>query len=213
VPFQHWNPSFHWLPPLQEYTVLPFRLVNTPAIFQALMNKVIGGFLDHGVVVYLDAILIYSESEEVYIKWVKNVLAKLEEHLLAVLVIRSVSHVESVKHLGYIGGIDGVTMGERKVESVMHWKVPWSVKKVKIVIGFVNLSQWFIKDFSNICRHTKLTLKANKTKFNWGPKQDEVFTEVKRRFVRVPILAHFYPDREMVVETDASAFALGCLLS
>jgi len=56
-------------------------------------------------------------------------------------------------------------------------------------------------------------LKGDKTKFHWGRKQEEAFTELKKRFVTAPILEHFYPDRETVVETDASNFALGCVLS
>ena len=56
-------------------------------------------------------------------------------------------------------------------------------------------------------------LKGDKNKFYWGPKQDEAFTELKRRFVTALILEHFYLDREPVVETDASDFAIGCILS
>ena len=63
-----------------EYKVLSFRLVNTPATFQAMMNKILREFLNHGVVVNLDDILIYSESKEVHIDLVKQVLAKLKEH-------------------------------------------------------------------------------------------------------------------------------------
>ena len=55
---------------------------------------------------------------------VKKVLAKLEEHQLAVSVTKSVFHVESVEFLGYIVGIDRVTMSGRKVESVLNWKAP-----------------------------------------------------------------------------------------
>jgi len=71
-----------------EYKVMPFGLVNTPTIFQAMMNKILREFLHHGVVVYLDDILIYSESEEEHIELVKKVLAKLEEHQLAVSVTK-----------------------------------------------------------------------------------------------------------------------------
>jgi len=47
----------------------------------------------------------------------------------------------------------------------------------------------------------------------WGEKQDKAFEELKRRFTSAPILTHFYPDRETVIETDASDFALACILS
>jgi len=90
----------------------------------------------------------------------------------------------------------------------MNWRAPRLVKEVEIFIGIANFDWQFIKDFSKICTPITETLKDDKTKFNWGPKQDEGFTELKRRFVTATILEHFYPDRESVVEMDASDFAL-----
>ena len=84
------------------------------------MNKILRELLDHGVVVYLYNILIYSETEAEHIELVKKVLARLEEYQLAVSVTKSVFHVKSDEFLGYMVGIDGVTMSERKVESVMN---------------------------------------------------------------------------------------------
>jgi len=130
-----------------EYKVMPFGLVNAPATFQAMMNKILWEFLDHGVVVYLDHILIYSESEEEHVELVKKVLAKLAEHQLGVSVTKSVFHVKSVEFLGYIVGINGVTMSERKVESVMKWRAPRSVKTEQIFIGFAKFYRRYIRDF------------------------------------------------------------------
>ena len=79
---------------------MPFGLFNTPATFQVMINKILPAFLDHGVVVYLDDILISLESKEEHIELVKKVLAKLEEHQLALSVTKSVFHVESVEFLG-----------------------------------------------------------------------------------------------------------------
>jgi len=102
-------------------------------------------------------------------------------------VTKSVFHVKSVEFLGYIVGIDGVTMSERKVESVMNWRAPRSVKEVQIFIGFANFYQRFIKDFSKICTPITERWKGDKTCFHWGPKQDEAFTELEKRFVTAPI--------------------------
>ena len=196
-----------------EYKVMPFGLVNAPATFQAMMNKILRDFVHHRVVVYLDDILLYSENEEKHIKLVKKLLAKVEEHQLAVSVTKAVFHVESGKFLGDMVGIDGVRISERKGESVMNWRAPQSVKKVQIFIGFANFYRQFIKDFSKICTPITKTLKGDKAKFHWGTKQDEVFTELKRRFFTATILEHFYPERGTVVQTDGSNFALGCVLS
>ena len=192
---------------------MPFGLVNAPATFQAMMNKILREFLDHGVVVYLDDILIYSKSQEEHIELVKKVLDRLAKYQLVVSVTKSVFHVKSVKFLGYIVATNGVTISERKVESIKNWRAPRSVKEVQNFIGFANFYRWFIKDFSKICTPITEMLKGDKTKFFWGDKQNSVFEELKRRFITAPILEHFYPDRETVVETDTSDFALGCVLS
>jgi len=104
-----------------EYKVMPFRLVNAPATFQTMMNTIIREFLDHGVVVYLDDILIYSENMEDHIKLVQKFLDRLEQLHLAVSLKKSVLHKEEVEFLGYIVKTSGVTMSDRKVKSVQNW--------------------------------------------------------------------------------------------
>ena len=67
-----------------EYKVIPFGLVNAAATFQAMMNTILREFLDHGVVVYLDDILIYSKSLEDHKALRKQVLARLERDDVAI---------------------------------------------------------------------------------------------------------------------------------
>ena len=75
-----------------QYKVIPFGLVNAPAMFQTMMNKILREFLDHSVVVYLDDILIYSKNMDDLIKLVQIVLDRLEQHDLAVSLQKSVFH-------------------------------------------------------------------------------------------------------------------------
>ena len=102
------------------------------------MNTILREFLDHGVVVYLDDILIYSKSLSEYKALIKQVLARLERHDLAIFLKKLVFHVDTVEFLGYMVGKDGVTMSEKKVKSILNWKAPRSVKDVQIFIGFEN---------------------------------------------------------------------------
>jgi len=95
---------------------MPFGLVNAPATFQAMMNTILREFLDHGVVVYLNDILIYSKTMEEHEALDKQVLARLERHDLAISLKKSVFHVHTVEFLGYIVGKAGVTMSEKRLQ-------------------------------------------------------------------------------------------------
>ena len=83
-----------------------------------MMNEVLREFLDQGVVVYFDDVLIYSENLEQHIQLVKKVLKKLADYNLTVAAHKSTFHVPEVEFLGYILNETGVTMSERKVEAV-----------------------------------------------------------------------------------------------
>ena len=145
-----------------------FGLVNAPATFQAMMNTILREFLDHGVVVYLDDILINSKSLEDHKALIKQVLARLERHDLAISLKKSVFHVDRVEFLWYIVGKDGVTMSKKKVESILSWKAPQSVKDVQTFIGFAKFYRRFIENFSKICKPITDTLKTKGDKKLWS---------------------------------------------
>jgi len=146
---------------------------------------------------------------------VKQVLARLEHHHLAVSLKKSVFHVDTEEFLGYIVGKSGLTMSEKKVESILNWKARRAVKDVQIFIGFANFYQSIIQNFSKVYKPITDTLKTKGGKHLWfcGEEQDKAFGELKGRFTSAPMLAHFYPDRKTVIETDTSYFAPGCILS
>jgi len=109
---------------------MPFALVNTPATFQTMMNKILREVLDHRVVVNLDDILIYSENMEDHIKLVQKVIDRLNQHDLAVLLKKWVFHHEEVEFLGYIVKTSGVTLSDRKVKSIQNWAHARSVQEL-----------------------------------------------------------------------------------
>ena len=74
-----WKTAFKTKYGLFEYFVMPFGLYNAPDSFQPMINEVLRGLLDEGVIVYIDDILIYSETEEEHIRLVSKVLEKLKK--------------------------------------------------------------------------------------------------------------------------------------
>jgi len=135
------------------------------------------------------------------------------EYRIAISLEKSVFHVRKVDFLGYVVATDGVTMNEKKVDSIKLWKAPASLKDIQIFIGFANFYCGFIKSFSALCAPITNLLKGYPKKFSWGKEQQEAFEDLKRRFISAPILCYLYPDLNTVVEPDASDYALGGILS
>ena len=106
-------------------------------------------------------------------------------------------------------------MSKKEVDSILSWNAPRSVKDVQIFIGFANFYRRLIENFSKVCKQITdmLKTKGDKKLWSWGPEQDKAFEELKQRFTSAPILAHIYPVRKTVIETDATDFAPGCILS
>jgi len=126
---------------------------------------------------------------------------------------KSVFHHEEVEFLGYIVKTSGVTIRDRKVKRVQNWAHPRSAKEVQIFVGFANFYRRFNNGFSKVCKPITERLKENPKDFHWGREQEEAFEDLKKRFTEAPILSHLDHRRKTVVETDASDFALGCVLS
>ena len=102
-----------------------------------------------------------------------------------------------------------------KVESILNWKAPRSVKNVQIFVRFANMYRRFLANFSKVCKLITdiLKNKGGKHSWFWGNQQDEAFEELKRRFTSAPILAHFYQAQKTAIETDASDLAIECIIS
>ena len=178
-----------------------------------MINEILQEFLDDGVVVYIDNILIYSKDPEDHTTLVRKVLQPLRAFQMAISLEKSLFHVKTVDFLGYVLATEGVTMNEKKVEMIKAWKPPTLVREVQIFMGFANLYRRFIQNFSAICTPITNLTTGDKTKILWGKDQQEAFEYLKRCFTMAPILGHFHPDRDTVVQTDASDYALGCILS
>ena len=102
-------------------------------------------------------------------------------------------------------------MEKEKVQRVMEWPVPKSMKDVQKFLGLANYYRWFVKDFAMIAKPLYEMMRKNK-KWNWGERQQKVFEELKKRFTTEPVLVTPDLDREMRVEADASDFAMGEIL-
>ena len=207
-----WKTAFRTRYGQYEYLVMPFGLTNAPAVFQRLMNDLFRDYLDQFVVVYLDDILVFSKRQEDHVEHVRIVLKVLLDNGLYCKFSKCEFHVETVEFLGYVIGKGGVSMNQKKVEVIMNWKVPSSKTEVQSFIGFANYYRRFIREFAKLARPLHQLTKKD-TLFIWTDAAQEAFETLKHRFVTAPILIYANPKKQFIVETDASNFAIGCVLS
>ena len=105
-----------------EFTVMPFGLSNAPAAFMGLMHKVFKPYIDQFVVVFIDYILIYSQSEEEHEDHLRIVLQLLRDHQLYSKFSKCEFWLTEVRFLGHVVSASGVSMDPKKVEVVMSWE-------------------------------------------------------------------------------------------
>ena len=103
-------------------------------------------------------------------------------------------------------------MDQAKLAAILAWPTPHNIKEVQSFLGFANFYRRFILNFSEIISPlTCLTCKD--TPFEWEDKQQKAFNELKNAFSSAPILTHFDPNDPIVVETDASDYAIAAMYS
>ena len=195
-----------------EYLVMPFGLKNAPATFQHFINDVLSDYLDNFVISYIDDILIYSNSLEEHHEHVSKVLEKLLENNLYVKLEKCEFDKSETTFLGYVISKDGLKMDKEKVKAILDWPVPTNVKEVQSFIGLCNYYRLFIKDFAKIANPIHKLTRKN-VPFDWGKDQQKAFDTLKHLFTSAPILKHPDSNKPFIVETDASNFAVGAILS
>ncbi len=104
-----WKTAFSTISGHYEHLVMPFGLVNSPSVFQAFVNDVFRDMLNRWVIVYIDDILIYSDSYEDHVKQVRSVLQRLLTHQLYAKIEKCEFHQTSVSFLGYVISSGGST--------------------------------------------------------------------------------------------------------
>jgi len=120
-------------------TVMFFGLMNSPATFQAMMNKLLRDLINTGMVAaFIDNVIVGMEMEEGHNEIVAEIIKRLEENDLYVKLEKCKWKVREVGFLGVVIGLDGIKMEEEKVRGVLDWPIPKYVKDVQKFLELVN---------------------------------------------------------------------------
>jgi len=134
-----WKAVFTTLEGSFEPTVMFFGLTNSPATFQAMMNELLRDLTNTGkVAVFIDDVIVGTETEEGHDELVAEVIKRLEENNLYVKPEKCKWKVREVEFLGVVIGPEGIKMEKEKVKRVLEWPTPKCVKDIQKFLGLVN---------------------------------------------------------------------------
>ena len=122
-----------------EPMVMFFRLTNSPATFQAMINELLRDLINTGkVAAFIDDVIVGMETEERHDKLVAEVIRRLEENNLYVKLEKYRQKVREVGFLGVVIGPEEIKMEEEKVKGVLEWLTPKCVKDMQKFLGLAN---------------------------------------------------------------------------
>jgi len=128
-----------------EFLVMPFGLTNAPATFCTLMNNILQPFLDKFVVVYLDDIVVYSDTLEDHVQHLRQVFQVLRETELYVKKEKCSFAQPEVMFLGHHIKGGKIMMDRAKVRAIEEWEPPTNVSELRSFLGLVNYYRRFIQ--------------------------------------------------------------------
>ena len=197
---------------LWEWNVLPFGLCNGVATFQRLMDRVLHGLSWSTLLVYLDDVLVISQTVEQMLERLREVFLRLRAANLKLHPEKCRLFQREVGYLGHLVSEKGVAPNPEKIQDVLDWPKPRDVKEVRQFLGLTGYYRRFVKGYANIALPLiELTKKG--VPFEWSEACELAFDKLKRLLTESPILGYPRDEGALYLDTDASNFAVGAVLS
>jgi len=178
-----------------------------------MMDDIFKDLISEGVVmVYLDDILIFTETLEEHRKITRRVLELLEKHKLYLCPDKCEFEKTTIKYLRVIISHNSVAMDPVKIAGVTEWPAPTNKREVQSFLGFTNFYRRFIRNFSeHACPLFDLT--RNDSGWHWGEAERTAFARLKGSVTSAPVLISPDPTKPFRIKADSANFATGAVLS
>ena len=217
-----WKAAFLTPQGLFQPQVMFFGLTNSLATFQTMVNTMFyddvkGGYFT----IYMDDGAIHTkplpdETHEEHLArhqgYVHKIFDKLKKFDLYLKPEKCSFEQTKIDFLGVVVGDSQIQMDPSKIKAVKEWPKPKTPTKVRAFLGFTGYYCYFIKGYSLIARPLlHLTKKA--TEWHWGDLQEQAFQELKNIMCGKPVLSQPDFNKKFYLQTDASTYGLGAVLS
>ena len=198
---------------LWQFTVMPFGLCNAPATFERLMEQVLRGLPLDVCLLYLDDILVPGKTFDSHLNNLRQVLQRLRNANLKLSPEKTNLFQKEVTYLGHVVGERGVSTDHSKICAIESWPLPNNRKELKKFLGLCSYYRRFVPNFAEVAHPLHELAQDAGANFEWTDEAKKTFQNLKQLLTSTPVLG--YPDSrgEFVIDTDASNYGLGAVLS
>jgi len=197
---------------LYEFVRMPFGLSNAPATYQRLMDKVLGFGLNKFCCVYLDDVLVFSETFEQHLNHVYRCICALRDAGLLLKAKKCSFFMRLCEYLGHLVGNGEIRMTMEKVRRILEFPIPTNVQAVQSFLGVTGYYRKFIPNFGpRVAILHDLTKKG--IKFEWTVECQTILEQIQAEFNNNVVLKLPDYSKRFIIDTDASDIGVGAVLS
>jgi predicted aspartyl protease len=196
---------------LFEFNVLPFGLHNAPATFQRMMEKIFGIVLGKSALIYIDDIIVFSETLEDHIRHLREVFTLIRDANISLKATKCVFAAQEISFLGHVVSKGGIRTDPRKTEAIARYPQPEDASAIRRFLGLAGYYRRFVPKFAQVVEPlTRLTRKTEQ--FHWSVECQAAFEKVKELLSTSPVMSFPYLDKPLKIVTDASRIGLSAIL-
>ncbi|GBG71803.1 hypothetical protein CBR_g9212 [Chara braunii] len=194
-----------------EWVVMPFGLTNASATFQAAMTTEFRDMLDRFVLIYLDDILVYSQTLDEHIVHLRAVLDRLRTAKYKVNRAKCEFAQQALEYLGHFVTRQGIRPLADKIKSIQDWPEPTNTTEVRSFMGLAGYYQRFIGVYARIAAPLS-RLQSPQVPFHFTDEVRSSFHKLKTALLLTPVLSIYDPTLPTRVTTNASGYDMGAVL-
>uniref|UniRef100_A0A6A7FN12 RNA-directed DNA polymerase n=1 Tax=Hirondellea gigas TaxID=1518452 RepID=A0A6A7FN12_9CRUS len=199
-----------------QFKRLSFGLKNSGIAFQKTMQQILSPHITSNIIIYIDDILIMTETYEEHLSLVSKVLQTLSTNGIKIKVKKCEFFQSQVNFLGHVISKQGITKSPDFIQKVQDYPRPTNITQLRQFLGLVNFQRKFVQNCSVIAKPlSQITGGPKRKTIKWTDEQIEAFNTLKKEICKDVTLS--YPDyraeaSKLELFVDASGTGAGACL-